>query len=146
MTFFYKKVFPTLWFGGLSIFLIYSIISPGEIDNNTPFPDYIFPLIMMIFGYFLFKYLVFDLADEVYDEGMNLLFKKGKKEARIKLTDIKNISYSESSQPPRVTVSSRTETPLGSDIKFIPVTNIIPFGGNKKINELIDRVDRARQL
>ena len=48
----------------------------------------IVPCLMAIFGFFFFKKLLWDLADEVFDEGDSLLFRKGKKEQRVNLKDI----------------------------------------------------------
>lgn len=102
------------------------------------------PIIMAVFGYFIMKKLIFDLIDEVYDEGTTLLFKNGRKEVRINLTDIKNVSYTTAVNPPRVTISLRHETELGKDLTFSPPASWIPFKKNKDIEDLIDRIDKAR--
>ena len=105
------------------------------------------PICMAIFGYFILKKLVWDLIDEVYDEGTTLLFRnKGKEitEARVNLRDIKNVNYSTMTNPPRVTMSIRYVTDLGDELSFSPPASWIPFKKNKDIEELIDRIDRAR--
>ena len=51
---------------------------------------------MMGFGYFVMKKLVFDLVDEVWDDGEALLIKNRGQEERVALRDIKNVSYSHS--------------------------------------------------
>jgi len=58
------------------------------------------------------KKLVFDLADEVYNEGSTILFRNKGKEVRVNLKDIKNVSYSAMMSPPRVTLSIRYNTEL----------------------------------
>jgi hypothetical protein len=142
-TFFFKRVFPIMWFGSLGIFLFIPLLAGGKWNG----PDIMFiiaPIFMAIFGYFIMKKLVFDLIDEVYDEGDTVLFKNGGKEVRINLTDIKNISYSTAVHPPRVTISVRYETEMGKDLTFSPPASVIPFRKNKDIEELIDRVDTVR--
>ena len=99
---------------------------------------------MMIFGYFLMKKLVWDLIDEVYDEGTVLLFKNRGTEFRVNLKDIKNVSYTTMVNPPRVTLSIRYLTDLGDELSFSPPTSWIPFKKNKDIEELVDRIDKAR--
>ena len=142
-TFFFKRVFPIMWFGFLGIFLFIPLLAGGK--GNVPDIMFIIvPIFMAIFGYIIMKKLVFDLIDEVYDEGNTLLFKNGGKEVRINLSDIKNISYSTAVNPPRVTISVRYETEMGKDLTFSPPASLIPFRKNKDIEELIDRVDTAR--
>jgi hypothetical protein len=87
------------------------------------------------------KKLVFDLIYEVYDEGETLLFREKGKEVRVSLADIKNVSYSWMISPPRVTLSIRYMTELGDKLSFSPPASFIK---NKDIEELIDRIDKAR--
>ena len=47
---------------------------------------------MLVLGYFMFRRLVFDLVDEVWDDGNALVVRNGSQEERIALTDIKNVS------------------------------------------------------
>ena len=49
---------------------------------------------MGLFGYFLFKKLIFDLADEVLDDGDSLVVRFGNQEDRIPLSEITNVSCS----------------------------------------------------
>ncbi|WP_299803220.1 hypothetical protein [uncultured Shewanella sp.] len=141
-TFFNKKIFPTIWFGFLAIFVITSLFAGGD---NGPGPMFVvMPIFMAVFGYFIMKKLVFDLIDEVYDEGDSLLFKNSGKEVRVSLRDIKNVSYQTMMNPPKVTLSLRHETDLGSELSFSPPMSFIPFKKNKDIEELIDRIDQAR--
>ncbi len=102
------------------------------------------PVFMAVFGYFMMKKFLFDLIDEVCDEGSMLLFKNNGKEVRVNLKDIKNVSYSTMANPPRVTVSIRYKTELGSDLSFLPPLSFVPFKRNSDIDELIDRIDIAR--
>jgi hypothetical protein len=142
-TFIFKKLFPLFWFGFLTIFLCVGIFT--SIKGSGPGPIFIVvPLGMMAFGYFLMKKLVWDLIDEVYDEGTALLFKNKGSEFRVSLKDIKNVSYTTMTNPPRVTLSIRYQTELGDELTFSPPANWIPLKKNKDIVLLIDRIDKAR--
>ena len=108
MTFFYKRVFPAFWFGFLILFVgIFSLsVCAATTVRAIPF------LVVVrhhdwFRGYFIMKKLVFDLVDEVWDDGDSLVVKNRGEEERIAFTDIKNVSYSPFMNPPRVTVSLR---------------------------------------
>jgi len=145
-TFLYKKIFPIFWFGFIAFFIVselFAVRRPGA-GAAPSVMSIVMPLIMAAFGYFIMKKLVFDLIDEVYDEGSSLLFRNGQKEVRVSLTEIKNVSYSTMVSPPRVTLSLRHITVFGDELSFSPPASIIPFKRNADIVELIDRIDRAR--
>ena len=108
-------------------------------------PFLIVPAIMAVVGIVIFKKLIFDLVDEVWDEGDTLLIRNGDEEERIALRDIKNINYSPFINPPRVVLSMRYPTIFGEQIAFNPPVRFVPFSTSPLINDLIDRVDRARQ-
>ena len=142
-TFFYKRIFPVIWFGFLGFFVLTSLFASGK-ENGPGIMFSVMPIFMAVFGYFIMKKLVFDLIDEVYDEGSTLLFKNKGKEVRVNLKDIKNVSYSAMMSPPRVTLSIRYKTELGDELSFSPPMSFIPFKKNSDIEKLIDRIDRAR--
>lgn len=140
--FFYKKVFPAIWFGFLGLFLIIPLTLGGWDDIDIMIVA--MPLIMAVFGYLVMKKLVFDLIDEVYDKGDSLVFINKGYEVMVPLKDIKNVSYQTFSNPPRVSINVRHETSLGTELSFMPPMSLIPFKKNLDIVELIDRIDRAR--
>ena len=142
-TFFHKRIFPTIWFGFLTVFMCVGLFS--NVPRNGPGIMFlVIPIAMAIFGYFIMKKLIWDLIDEVYDEGTSLLFRNGKQEVRVNLKDIKNVSYSTMTNPPRVTLSIRYKTPLGDELTFSPPASWVPFKKNEDIEKLIDRIDDAR--
>ena len=132
-----------IWFVFLAFFVLRSIfISGNQSGRDIMFIVMLIP--MAVFGYVIMKKMVFDLIDEVYDEGSTLLFKNGKRQARINLRDIKNVRYKAFSRPPRVTISLRYETELGTELSFSPKVSFIPFKKDKDVVDLIDRIDRAK--
>ena len=144
MTFFNKRVFPTIWFGFLIVFLGAALFSTGS-SGRPPFPFFIIPVLMIVLGYFFMRKLVFDLVDEVWDDGDALVIKNRGDEERLALSDIKNVSYSPFMNPPRVTLSLRRSTVFGDEIAFNAPTRFIPLSKSPIITELIDRVDLARR-
>jgi hypothetical protein len=143
-TFFLKRIFPVLWFGFILFFLSAALFSKAHGKNSGIVMVLVTAVFMAVIGHFLMKNLVFDLMDEVYDEGSSLLFKNKGKSVRVNLADIKNVSYTVVVNPPRVTLSLRIKTEFGDEISFSPPASLIPFKKNKDILELIDRIDRAR--
>jgi hypothetical protein len=145
LTFFYKRVFPIIWFG----FLIAVMIGPTVVGwRNGQAPDPLFfigPVAMMGFGYFIMRKLVFDLVDEVFDAGDALVVKNGSQQEQIPLADVINISYVQLANPPRVTLSLRQPTSFGNKVTFCAPTRLMPFAPSPVIDDLIKRVDAARR-
>jgi hypothetical protein len=144
-TFFTKRVFPTVWFGFLAL-IFFSGIAGTASGRSMPVQFLIIPVLMGGFGYFLMRNLVFDLVDEVWDAGSELLVKNKGEETHVVLTDIVNVSYSVATSPQRVTLTLRQPTSLGKEITFAAPTTWIPFAKSPIIENLIERVDMARGL
>jgi hypothetical protein len=144
-TFFYKFVFPVIWVGFLIVFLIVAVFVPARSGQSPAIPALIVPVIMIGVGYALMKKLIFDLADEVWDDGDTLVVKKGGQEQRIPLSDIKNVNYSVMTSPPRVVLSLRRSSVFGDQVAFCAPIRFIPFATSPIIDDLIERIDVARR-
>jgi hypothetical protein len=144
-TLFNKRIFPAIWFGFLILFVGVAFFSAYQRNAAPPIPFLIVPAIMAVFGFIIMRKLVFDLVDEVWDDGDALVVKNGVQEQRVALSDIKNVSYSPFVNPPRVTLSLRRSTVFGEQITFVAPVRFVPFSTSPIIDELIDRIDRARQ-
>jgi hypothetical protein len=145
LTFFNKRVFPTIWFGFLGMFLVVGLF--GSKSKTVPLPFLIVPIFMAVLGYFTMKKLFFDLADEVWENGDHLVVKNKGVEERIAFTEIKHLNYSGASNPQRITLTLHVPNRLGSEISFSPIQTgfLSMLTKNKIATELIDKVDRARQ-
>jgi hypothetical protein len=66
-TFFYKRVFPFLWFGGLLLILAFGLLPPSRDSQAPNIPFLIVPVLMGVVGYRFMQKMVFCLADEVLD-------------------------------------------------------------------------------
>jgi hypothetical protein len=148
-TFFMKRVFPVMWFGFLAIFVALGVATARHVPKAPPaYIAFVVPLLMACFGYFLLRRLVFDLADEVYDEGDALRVRFGGEEERIPLSNIANISFAGLTNPPRATLTLRQPGRFGKEVTFSPIQKV--FGSllrtsNPIVTDLIERVDAARQ-
>ena len=154
MTFFYKRVFPVLWFGFIVIFMV-GWFGIG-IDSTRPHverPDrwmeLLPPLLMGIIGGIVFKLLIFNLVDEVWLEGDTVMVKNRGESTRLPLTDVINVNCTTMTNPPRITLSLRTESSrLGSQVNFIPAGRrglLSAFKSNPIADDLIRRIDALRR-
>jgi hypothetical protein len=103
---------------------------------------------IIVLGFRPVKKWTFDLADEVWDDRSALVVKRDGKEQRIVLSDIKSVTYPTLSSPPHVVISLRQPTIFGDQIRFFGPwrMRILPFASPPEIDDLIDRVDKARDL
>ena len=148
MTFFYKRIFPIIWFGLLALFMAVPFVAPmiGASVSGSPMSFLVGPVIMMFVGYFAMKKLVLDLVDEVLDAGDALVIRNGHLEERVALSDIMNVGYSQFVNPPRVTLSLRNQSMFGDQVSFCAPVSLMPtFSRSPIIDELIKRIDAARK-
>ena len=76
MTFFNKRIFPIIWFSIPALILLGGSVAAWK-RTQIPFQLFVVPIGLTIFGFFILKLLVFDLLDEVWDEGEALLLRNG---------------------------------------------------------------------
>ena len=144
-TFFYKRISPVIFFGFLVVFigiaLLANLRSNSALDN-IPF---LIVAIVMTVVFFISKKLIFDLVDEVWEDGETLVVRNSGQEQRIALADIKNVNYSPLISPPRVTLSLRRPTVFGDEVTFCAPVRMVPLAPSPVINDLIESDDRARE-
>lgn len=136
-TFYSKKLFPILGGSFLVFFFILSL-SPG-----VPIIFLIVPIIMAIVGYKVFSTIILNMADEVYDNGDELIFHKGTKIQHVKLQDIINIEHIYMSAPIRVVIHVRKEGSIGTELGFL-LPSRLSIKKSPYVRELIERVDKAK--
>jgi hypothetical protein len=144
-TVFTKRVFPVVWFGFLALFFVISLAGMAS-DRKPPIPFLLIPLAMAACGYFLMRNLIFDLADEVWDVGTELVVKNKGQQVRLPLIEISNVRYTVVTSPQRVTLTLRHPTVLGNEITFAPPAVWVPFSKHPIVESLIERIDAARRL
>ena len=142
-TFFYKRIFPTLWFGFLAVSVV--VVLFGKITGNAPLLLFLLtPLLMALLGYFIMKQLIFDLVDEVYDNGDSLTVKNKGQEDLIRFINIVNVSYSTAVNPARITLSLKEPSKFGKEITFSPPMGSLPFKKHPLATELIERINSTK--
>ena len=146
-TFFQKRVLPPLLFVVLALGVAVPLLLTRGSPKAPPWPVFLMPLAMGVIIYAVLRRLVFDLADEVVDEGDALRVRFGGEEARIGLADIINVSYSGMTNPKRITLTLRNAGRFGREITFSPQQRLFssPFRTDPLVAELIERVDAARR-
>ena len=152
-TFFIKRIFLCLWLGFVAVGLAVAVFAPAAVAKNPAVhvpPPYFFlfvPFMMLVLGVLLFRKLLWDLADSVDDARDYLLVRRGSIEQRVMLANVMNVSMSQFTNPPRLTLRLRQPGPLGDEIVFIPKApglRLNPFRRNEIAEDLLRRVDRAR--
>ena len=146
-TFFLKRVLPPLLFGVLALAVAAPLLLTRARPNAVPWPALGMPILLGLVFYVVLRRLVFDLADEVVDEGDALRVRFGADEERIALGEIINLSYSGITNPPRITLTLRSAWRFGREVTFSPRQSFLSplFRPNPIVNDLIERVDAARR-
>jgi hypothetical protein len=142
-TFFSKKVFPVLFFGGLGYFF-FDAYRSGELASD-PFLI-VGMLFMVVVGGFVFRVFVWDLADEVDDHGTFLEVRRGSVTDRIPMSNIMNVSATQFANPPRVTLKLVKPGPLGREVSFslkLPFS-LGPITKSAIVEDLTERAYAAR--
>ena len=146
-TFFQKRVLPFLLLGVLTLGVAAPLMLARGGPHAPPWPVFVAPFAVGVIIYVVLRRLVFDLADEVVDEGDALRVRFGEDEERIPLAQIINVSYSGITNPPRITLTLRTAGRFGREVTFSPQQSFLSplFRPNPLVNDLIERVDAARR-
>lgn len=146
-TFFYKRVFPLIWFLAVAGVAIAGLCASAfSKDPHAP-PVTIFlivPIIMIFIGYFIMKNLISNLLDEVLDEGDSLVLVKGDVRETLRIDDIINVSDTYMINPPRITLLLRQPCRFGREVVFSPARGFLfnPFKKSAIAQELIQRVHK----
>jgi len=146
-TFFQKKVLPLLLLGVLALGVTAPLLLTRGSPNAPPWPVLVMPVAVGVIIYAVLRRLVFDLADEVVDEGDALRVRFGEEVERVPLAEIINVSYSGITNPPRITLTLRNAGRFGREITFSPQQGFLSplFRPNPLVGDLIERVDLARR-
>ena len=144
-TYFHKRIFPIFVIGFPLVIVTLVSWANRNSRNPVPLPVFLIPAFIGAFFFFVFKKLIFDLVDEVWDAGDMLVVRNKGQEDRILLSDIINVSYSQFVNPPRVTLMLRTPSLFGDKVSFSPPASIFPLSSSPIVDELIRRVDGARR-
>jgi len=142
-TFYYKRLFPIVWFWFIAFFI------PNSFRSGVAWTQPVFlvgPCAMAVFGFILLKKMVWNLADEVRDGGDYLLVRYRGYEDRLPLSNVMNVNASTNMNPPRITLRLVKPGRFGPEVAFSPRMGFTlnPFAKNRIAEDLIVRVDKAR--
>lgn len=143
---FYKRMLPFIWYGivlAMAV-LLWKVVQK---DPRIGLWIFLFPAFMAGIFHVLAKSLLSDLVDEVWDNSSELIVVNDGHVEYLPLRNIVNISYSGFTNPKRATLTLRQPGRWGNKFGFIPVRSsirILSLGTNEMIEELIQRVDKAR--
>lgn len=143
---FYKSMFPVFWLGLVVIFICIGIVaSLSERIPERALPAFFIVPVVFTLVTFVIRRVFRELIDEVYDGGDHLLLRNGTIEERLPLTNVMNVSASELTNPPRITLKLVKAGRFGSEVSFLPVrSSFLPFARIPIADDLIARVDQAR--
>ena len=130
-----------MWFGFLAFFLVITIVK-SEFESILVSIGFL--TFMGFMGFMLFKKMAWDLADEVYDNGDSLVFRKGRIEQIVCLKDIINIDYTHMGSPERVVLHTREKGEIGNELAFSLPMRFNFFKKDPYVRELIERVDESK--
>jgi len=118
LTWWHKRVFPTIWFGALGLFFVAGVI--GVIHEAIPAPTLLIPLILAAFGYGLMRWLVFPLADEVWIEGDEIIVGNRGQEACFPIANIVDVEEWVMTNPNRIVLTLKEPCGIARQIVFSP--------------------------
>lgn len=146
-TYFYKRIFPLLWFGTLAAIVL--VVAHSTLPSRASvLPFLIAPVFMAGLGFVLYRKLIADLVDEVWLASDVLLVKNRGDEISVGLRDVVNVNAVTMMNPRRITLMLRSDTRLGQHISFMPAVQLGSFVSSFKpdpiASELIERIDALR--
>jgi hypothetical protein len=137
---FFKYVLPLAMYVGVCAWMLSD-------ESKKPHPDYtalavsfaIVGAIMVV----VFKRRMWGLADQVLDGGDHLLIRRGKRQARIELTNVSGVSL-DSGPPTKVTLQLKVPSEFGQNISFLPnPTSRNPLATSSIAEDLVQRVRQS---
>ncbi|WP_458070346.1 hypothetical protein [Rhodanobacter sp. BL-MT-08] len=147
-TVFYKRVFPVVWLlvPAISGFALWNASMHGRAPAG--WLPLLPPVVIFVVGLAIHRKLIFDLVDEVWLDGDQLVIKDRGQQTRIALADVINVNATIMINPRRVTLMLRSDSRFGRTITFIPASPR-GFGAAFKpdpiATDLIGRIDALRQ-
>ena len=147
MTYFFKNIFPKIWFGFLGVIAVLAILAMifNGVDNSFSFMAlFVFPF-MEIMGHLLFKQFCYCLTDEVYDHGDYLRIVNDGLEDKIDMTNIINVSSNMFQSPNIVKLLLKSPSRFGAEISFVPKMRIMALFDDTIAKDLIHRSYKARE-
>jgi len=110
-----RRSFPYLWFGSLTLFVIRMW---GELVHDSLVPFLAVVIVVALIGYLVVSRFNRYMVDDVWDDGKQLIVKKGDEVEYVPIANILRIGNSRLVAPRRVTVFLRKPGKWGDRIVF----------------------------
>ena len=140
----FKWVFPIAWLGFVGVVASHIWEAKGFVQKLV-IAAALAAVSTMV--YLVMRASVRDLVDEVYDEGDHLLIRRKEVEARVPFENIMNVSFSQNTNPSRITLHLVKPCALGASVSFSPLAPSLTstFTGRRSLGEdLMRRAHAAR--
>lgn len=136
LTVFYKRIFPLLWFGLIATNVVV-VAFAWPADSAHQIMAVAIPILMAIFGGLLVRWLLFDLATEVFLDDHDVVVGA----ERIPIAQIEDLRATQFFNPERITLVLKD----GRKIAFAPPARFHLFSQHPVTEELMKRMLSARR-
>lgn len=144
---FCKKAFPVAICGVVAITLMMALVAMRT-GKQGAWMFLVLPLLMMVVGYFVYRHLIVDLADEVRLEGEATVVKHRDASAEIPRCGVTDVEASTMTNRRRITLTLRNESRRDRGIVFMPAVASVSlayrFKPDPVATELAGRIDALR--
>ena len=96
---------------------------------------------MVVVGYSLMRALIFELVDEVFLNGDQIIIRNRRKVDKFAVTNILNVNLT-MSNPERITLTLKQPCLFGKVVTFSPPMRFWPFGNHPVARDLIELAHR----
>ena len=143
LTWWHKKAFPVFWFGFLGLFTCAWIVGVvlGEADSI----GILGLLFLAVLGYFLLRFLVSPLVDEVFIDCEEMVVRNNGLEDRFPVCNIINIEDWLFVNPERVVLTLKNPCKFGGEVAFEPEFRWWKFRRHPIAEELLRRIHQVVQ-
>lgn len=141
-TFYFKRIFPLIWFALLAFFLSLGIRAGFA---RAPM-FFITPMMMAAVSFWALRRFLWSVADEVIDLGDALRVRRGEQSELVALTNVARVEFAPGS-PPRIVLHLCRPGRFGATIAFLapqPLNFATP-ASNPVADALAARVARAAE-
>jgi hypothetical protein len=138
-----KRVLPGFVFGMLAF--LFCLAIRDVMAGRAPLLILVVLFLVTLFVYALMRLFIFDLMDEVFLDGDDLVVRNRGDEARIPLSHVTNVSATILTNPGRITLTLSELSIFGRKITFSPLHRWWQFSRHPLAKELMLRAQEARR-
>jgi len=143
-TFYLKRIAPFLSLAGLIVAIVV-MLAQGKFEEMW-WLLLVFVLVTVAAGYAFYR-RIWNLADEVFDNGDHFVVRRGSVQEKVRLSDVVNVAFKRTQNARRVVLKLARPGPFGNEVVFVPPLSFRwnPFAADPLEEDLIRRVDAERR-